>query len=378
MKKLITIVLFIVPVFCFCQSVSKKKSAQTVFNNLVQAYANAKSAPEFKIIPLKAGKSVIARYIIEDGNHLIEIDEKLINICFAMGNDSLNSLAIILSHELAHYYNDHEWCSDYAYALVKSDLKLAKEINAASIAAKKEKETIADNHGLFYASVAGYSVFECYDKLLDSVYSKYNLPQYQPDYPTKSERKKITKDASLKSQELYNYFITGIKAMKEKKYDKAILAFEKANSKIPYRENFNNLGVAKTRKALEIKVTIDTFEINHPERFLYPLELENKSRLNQNGTRNSGDSCSEECKLLLKEAKKDFQESIRIDPSFIKGHINLACVYDLLNNAPHAIGEIIELSSEQQNNIDAKRILAIAYYHNGQLYKAEQIWNSIK
>ena len=231
MKKLITIFLFIVPIYCFCQS--KKKSTQTVFNNLVQAYANAKSSPELKIIPLKSGKFVIARYIIEDGTHLIEIDERLINICFTMGNDSLNALAIILSHELAHYYNDHEWCSDYAYALSTSNLKLAKKINSSSIAAKTEKETIADNNGLFYASVAGYHVFECYNKLLDQVYSSYSLPHNQPGYPSLLDRKKIAKDGSTKSNELYGYFKSGIKAINDLKYDEAILFFKKANSYIP-------------------------------------------------------------------------------------------------------------------------------------------------
>jgi len=378
MKKWIVFVLFFFPLWCISQSISKKESTKTVFNNLIQAYANAKSAPELKLISQKSGKSVIARYIIEDGSHLIKIDEKLINICFSMGKDSLNALAIILSHELAHYYNDHEWCSDYAYALSTTNLKLAKKINAASMAAKIEKETIADNHGLFYASVAGYSIFGCYNKLLDKVYSSYKLPQNQPGYPSLLDRMKIAKDASMNCNELYGYFKIGIKAIENKKYDKAILAFEKANSKIPYRENFNNIGVAKTRKALEMIVSNDTFEITHPDRFLYPIELENKSRLNQNNTRGLEEELSSECKSLLQEAKRNFQESVRIDPDFIKGHINLACVYDLLHNAPRAIGEIMELSKEHQDCIDAKRILAIAYYHNGETNKSEQIWSDLK
>jgi hypothetical protein len=47
-----------------------------------------------------------------------------------------------------------------------------------------------------------------------------------------------------------------------------------------------------------------------------------------------------------------------------------------MDNWEGAIGKIKELSIEQQNNIDAKRILAIAYYHNGQEDKAEKIWNN--
>lgn len=377
MKKCIVFVLFFFPLWCISQSISKKESTKAVFNSLIQAYANAKSAPELKFISQKSGKSVIARYIIEDGSHLIEIDEKLINICFSMGKDSLNALAIILSHELAHYYNDHEWCSDYAYALSKSNVVLSMKINSASKAAKIEKETIADNHGLFYASVAGYSVFDCYNKLLDSVYSSYKLPQNQRDHPSLLDRKKIAKDAGIKSNELYGYFKSGIKAINDTKYDEAILFFKKANAYIPYRENYNNLGVAKTRKALLLKPK--TFEeVDFPDRFLYPIEIENKSRLSQDATRSLDDETNEELNRLLKEAQKDFQEAIRIDPSFTKGYINLACVFDLQGNPDKAVGEIKGMSVEQQNIKEAKRILAIAYFHRKDEEKAMSIWKELK
>ena len=379
MKRLVIIFLFIGPQLCSGQLISKKETTKTIFYNLIQAFANAKSTPELKFISQKSGKSVIARYMIEeDGSHLIEIDEKLINICFSMGQDSLNALAIVLSHELAHYYNDHEWCSDYAYALSTTNLKLAKKINAASMGAKIEKETVADNHGLFYASVAGYSVFDCINKLLDKVYSSYKLAQNQPGYPSLLERKNIAKDAAKKSEELFDYFKLGLKAMDFNFYDDAIIAFRKANSFIPYRENYNNIGVAKTRKALEIKEHIDSEEFIFPARFLFPLEIENKSRLSKNENRGLNLSMKERYTSLLKDAQRDFQEAIRIDPSFIKGYINLSCVFDLLGNPEAAIGKIKELTIENQNSIDAKRILAIAYYHNKQKDLAIKIWSELK
>ena len=37
----------------------------------------------------------------------------------------------------------------------------------------------------------------------------------------------------------------------------------------------------------------------------------------------------------------------------------------------------VELTLEQQNTIDAKRILAIAYYHSNQIDKAETLWTEI-
>lgn len=81
---------------------------------------------------------------------------------------------------------------------------------------------------------------------------------------------------------------------------------------------------------------------------------------------------------LLLSAQKNFQEAIRLDPNFTKGYINLACVYDLLENPNAAIGKIRELSKENQNTIEAKRILAIAYYHNDQEELANDIWNNLK
>ena len=145
MKKWFFIILFILPFGGKSQSVSKIEATKTVFNNLVQAYANAKSAPKLQIVLLSTNKSVIAKYIISLGNPIIEIDEKLINICFSMGEDSLNALSIILSHELAHYYNDHEWCSDYAYALSSTNEKLSNKLKTASKDGKAEKEAFPES-----------------------------------------------------------------------------------------------------------------------------------------------------------------------------------------------------------------------------------------
>ncbi len=118
-------------------------------------------------------------------------------------------------------------------------------------------------------------------------------------------------------------------------------------------------------------------EYNFPNRFLYPLEVENKSRLAQETTRSNNDRAQQMTELLL-SAQKDFQEAIRLDPKFTKGYINLACVYELLGNPEGAIGKIKELTLEKQKTNDAQRILAIAYYHNNQETNANSIWSALK
>ncbi len=374
MKKLLIIISFIIPLCSSSQSVSKTETTKTVFNNLIQAYANGKGAPDLIIVPLNQLQVKAEYFTTKDGTPIIKIDQQLINICFSLGKDSINALAFILSHELSHYYRDDNWCMDYAKFKFKSNPAIAKKMKEAS-EQNKEKEAIADKEGLLHAGIAGYYSFTVFDKLIDSIYKKYKLQDNLLGYPTKGDRKVINRDAKVDAQKWLCVFNSGIDLLNTGKYQEAIDSFKFLSKKFPSREIFNNLGIAKTRKALLIKPK--SYEETHfPDRFLYPLEVENKSRLSQDDTRGLDDEKAEEFNTLLKEAQRYFQEAIRTDPSFTKSYINLACVYDLMDNWEGAIGKIKELSIEQQNNIDAKRILAIAYYHNGQEDKAEKIWNN--
>lgn len=351
------------------------KQIQSVFDQLVLAYGSAKSAPQLIVLNDKPKQIPPAKYYSSPKPN-IKVDAYLFTVCRTFGKDSLNALSIVLSHELAHYYSDHTFCSDYAYAIKDKNKSLVPALKNASLNEKISKETEADNKGFFYAAAAGFSPFNLQAVLIDKIYKEYHLPDIQPGYPTKQQRKDIAKTADEKAQVLYGYFKAGLKAMEEKKYDEAITAFETANSYIPYRENYNNIGVAKTRKALLLKVKTSE-EYKFPDRFLYPLEVENSSRLNELGTRGT-DNRQHQMTDLLTSAQKDFQEAIRLDTNFTKGYINLACVYDLLENYNAAIGKIKELPIEQQNTIDAKRILAIAYFHNDQENKANEIWKELK
>lgn len=348
---------------------------QTVFNQLVTVYGSVKPAPKFVIRKTKSKQP--AEYVAKP-EPTIYIDAYVYDICKGFGKDNLNALSIIISHELAHYYGDHTFCTDYAVATRKQNKKLADTLIKTSLTSLIEKETEADQKGLFYAAAGGYKPFNLYSEFISKLYSSYKLPDELPGYPSKQQRISIAKNAEKTTFDLYAHFQTGLIAMIAKQYDVAIKAFETANRFIPFRENYNNIGVAKTRKALLLKPP--TFEEDkYPNRFLYPLELENKSRLAQEVTRSLDDDDDDDVMYqLLKNAQKDFQEAIRLDPNFTKGYINLACVYDLLDNPMAAIGKIKELPISQQNTKDAQRILAIAYYHADMEEKAEVIWKKLK
>jgi len=351
---------------------TKNYQIQDVFNKLVAVYGSAKQAP--KLVVRKSKSPQPAEYKAKEAT--IYIDEYVYSLSKEVDGGKSNALAVVISHELTHYYSDHTFCTDYAIASRKQNENLAKIIIQSTLNSEIEKETEADQKGLFYAAAAGYKPFNLYSEFISQLYKSYQLPDQLQGYPSKQERILIAKTSEKKALELYGFFKQGLNAMQSKQYDSAIKAFETANSFIPFRENYNNLGIAKTRKALLIKPKTSEEE-NYPNRFLYPLEIENKSRLNQEVTRGL-DDYSDEMYQLLKSAQKDFQDAIRLDPNFTKSYINLACIYDLLENYYKAIGTILELPTSQQNTKDAQRILAIAYYHGDMEEKAEKIWDKLK
>ena len=351
---------------------------RTVFNTLVSAYGNAKSAPKLEIMPT-IQKSPAAYYPAP--GPVIKVDARFYKLCQTFGKDSLNALSIVLSHELAHYYNDHTFCSDFAFAVSKDNAILASKLKLVSRTEKMGLETQADHKGLFYAAIAGYAPFEIQPQLLDAIYKTYNLKDENIGYPSKTERKEIAKTAQQKAKSLYLVFKNGLKAIEEKKYDQAMGFFEELNQHFPSRENYNNLGVAKVLKVLPEK-TISKAERENPERFVYPIQYDTASRLkNYEDTRGLDDDKVMALETLLKSAKHDFEKAISLDPTYTMSYINLACTLELLGNYDSAIGKIKELPKEEQNKHEAQRILAIAYYNyedENFESKAIAIWQKLK
>jgi len=374
-KKYILGLLILVRIVSMSAQNQTNKTIQSVFDHLVTSYGSTKSAPQLVVL---ANKQITPAFYEASPKPIIKVDANFYTLCKSFGKDSLNALSIVISHELAHYYNDHTFCSDFAFAVNKTDKIYASKLKLVSKTERISIETQADYKGLFYAAIAGYTPFEIYSPLLDGVYKTYTLNDINPGYPSKAERKEIARNAQIKAAHLYTVFQQGVTSKESKKYTEAIAAFEEINTYFPSRENYNNIGVVKTLQALDLKV-LTSEEYHYPKRFLYPLEIDNSSRLNSNGTRSGIDEKRQEQMIvLLKSAQKDFEKAISLDVHYVKGYVNLACVFDLLDNPEAALGKIKELPTEQQKEVDAQRILAIAYYHAENVKKAEEIWNELK
>jgi tetratricopeptide (TPR) repeat protein len=369
MKKWL-IFLLIIPAFGLSQTSYKIEATRTVFNNLVQAYANGKGAPDLEIIPLSRIPVIAEYYTTKEGNPIIRIDQRLIDICFSLGIDSINALAFVLSHELSHYYRDDNWCMDYAKFKYKTNPAIAKKMKEAS-EQNKEKEAIADKEGLLHAGIAGYYSFGVFDRLIDSIYKKYKLQSNLDGYPTKDYRKEINKDAQNDAQRWLSVFDAGTILIHASKYQEAIDCFTFLSKKFPSREVFNNLGTAQLLWAIKIKPS-EAIE------YIYPVEIDPQSRLNNSLNSSRAIDSVALFEELLNMALQNFDKAKQIDPQYKKVNVNLACVYDLLENFDFSTGYSKKINTKDPEYISALEIRAIAYAHQNKIEDAKNCFLEIQ
>ena len=329
-----------------------------------------KGAPDLMIVPLNQLQVKAEYFTTKDGTPIIKIDQQLINICFSLGKDSINALAFILSHELSHYYRDDNWCMDYAKFKFKSNPAIAKKMKEAS---KQNigKEAIADKEGLLHAGIAGYSSFEVFDKLIDTIYRKYKLQDNLDGYPTKDTRKEINRDARADAQRWLSVFDAGTILIYASKFQEAIDCFTYLSKKFPSREVFNNLGTAQLLWAINVKPS-EAIE------YIYPVEIDPQSRLNSTINVSRSIDSSTRFEELLNMALQNFEKAKQIDPKYQKVYVNLACVYDLQGNFDLSSGysKKVKITAPEYKN--ALEIRAITYAHQNRIDDANNCFLEIQ
>jgi tetratricopeptide (TPR) repeat protein len=373
MNKLVIFTYFMIASQLSLAQENDKKTVHEIFNKLVLAYGSPKSAPQLEFSKVQLSTPAI---YYASPNARIVVDKKFFDICKLIKGYERDAMAVVISHELAHYYNDHTFCSDFAFAM-RGNAQLSSRLKQLSKSEKIALETEADLNGLFYAASAGYTPFVIYEQLLEAIYTAYKLNDNIEGYPSKKERIAIYLKAKEKVEQLFVIFKEGIDAGMKGKYDEAVEKFETINRYFPSRENYNNIGVFYAYRALSI-YPLSRAAYKKPERFDYPLQIEKESRLVvKPKTRNNGLQNQDLIKEALSNAQKAFEKAIALDPNYYNSYINLACVYDLLNNPEAALGAIKQLPLEQQNIKRSKMIKAIAYYHMDINNKAEELWVEI-
>lgn len=228
----------------------------------------------------------------------IIVGTEFIKLCRTFGKDSMNAMAHVLGHELAHLLlqqNDFVKTIGSGYASTEFNNQI-KKIH------KTLKDTLferqADEYATFFAHASGYNTVKVGENVLDSIYKHFKLTDKElSKYPSLKERKAICSASAKKMNVLKSLFDYANLATVSGNYDFAISCYNTIiKEKFPSREIYNNLSVVYLLKAIK---EIDT--IDFP--YFFPIEIDFKSRLYSNE------------RSIFSEFEENLIEAIRLSES---------------------------------------------------------------
>jgi len=307
----------------------KKRIVRDVFDKLVEAIRDDSSShPQLKVT--NEG-STLAGHRAADG--MVIIHERLYDLCTTFGADSLNALAALLAHELAHHYLKHD-----VIGAVRPKVHSAVRKRFPPEQLLKE-EGAADIFGGFYSRLAGFNALDLTPLLLERLYRLDGIVADSPFHLKLDERKEVAWSVEGRLQQLIATFEGAKYLTLIKRYGDAEACYDRLIAEFPSRELFNNAGVALGLHALSLIGGEDA-------RFIYPLELDADTRLRgveveggsiNRSTRSPDPADSALIVRLLDSAKVRFESAIQRDPRYAPAVINLATIQVLRHQYDSAI-----------------------------------------
>ncbi|MBK7406994.1 MAG: hypothetical protein IPJ40_02320 [Saprospirales bacterium] len=290
----------------------KEGTARRVFDQLVLARGDfGLPKPQFQFVD---HPKEVARF----SGQTVFLGVKAYDVCVSFGADSLNALAVLLSHELVHYYAGHTWEEEFSRDFAGT--QLPDDVKDSWL----EDEVQADLWGGLLAYSAGYDVRAVAPKFFPALYKTFERDESLAGYQKLSARILLAKQTGAKIQFLLGYFETANYLVALGLYEDAQGYYETILQEgYRSRELYNNLGVYKVMAALPLfRKTEMPYGL--------PVELDAESRIGHS-TKGGGPVNPQEERLkLLKEANQYFETARNIDPAYTTALINQACVQALL------------------------------------------------
>lgn len=302
---------------------------QKVFDDLVDAVDDPAKRPQ--LIVTNSADVKVANYT--PGERIVRVDLRFYEVCRTFGKDSLNALAAVLGHELAHCYRGFCAAREFGNGPYRDRLHRIAHEKIVS------EETEADLYGGFYARIAGYDATRVTPEVLEKVYDTFGLPDTLQDYLPKQQRKSIAMRVEDQLRHLLPAFDAANFLALARQYPEAQRCYDHVVRDFPSRELFNNAGAAYALQALDIMDDEDV-------RYVYPLELDADSRLRgidvlngriDRGTRSPTAADSILIARLLDSAESRFRRARSKDRAYAPAMINLATIYILKHQYRRAI-----------------------------------------
>lgn len=330
----------------------KHRVVEQVCQRISAAWGNPLVRPRLELWR-KAGR--VARLDVEPGSvPVLRFDERLYDQCRGFGADSLSALACLLSHELAHFYQQQGLVPAYGASTGFVGL---------SATDRPRLEAEADRFGLYYGYLAGYDTYQLLPRVLKMVYARYQLTHDQKGYPSLAERLATAEQERQRFRPLALAMEAGQLLWLIQHDDDAATCFQYLLTQFRSKEVYNNLGVIRLGQVLR------SLPVREAP-FAYPCEWDAANRFRL-GTLRSEPPDAQRQAAYLQQAKAYFKAALQLDPAYTTAAVNLACAHTLLGNQEAAIGtvqELADLCRAQHTRLPANAWLmsAIAYACNGQ------------
>lgn len=294
----------------------KYHHAKSVYDRLVQAKGDFRYViPEFVMTRDERMVAWMNYDAVQIG-----LEEKAYDVCKQFGEKSDAAIAMLLGHELTHYYEKHAWRRSFAASF--RDLDIGVKLDKVSD--NVVNETQADYLGGFLSYSAGFPAFEDTPEFMAKVYEAYGFPPNIGDnYPSLPDRQALARRSGERMKRLIDVFeaanwLTAVGA-----YGPAIQHFIYVLQEYQSRELYNNLGVLFMMSALEEVVEAEF-------KFRLPLELDLST--DRAGSRVAIAAWTEK----VNQAIQFFDYAISLDPDYAPAYLNKACGYALLGDTVRA------------------------------------------
>lgn len=336
--------------------------AKTVFDNMFNSMSDG-TVGKPKLV-LSQNEKEVATYKPQNGE--LWISERFLNLAKSFGDDSLNVIAHVLGHELAHILiqqNSSIKSIGTGYASEEVNDQLDR-LNAVLMDSAYERQ--ADEFACFYAHIAGYKTTHIAASILDSVYRVFELKDDNlKRYPPLKERIKITEFAANQMKLMNHMFETAIFATLAGNYDIGIGLYETIiSNKYSGKEILNNLGTTYLLKGIQF---IDTLQFP----YYFPVAIETNTNLGTTRT-----SILDPIDLLF-EAKRNILNSLKRDEKYMPAVLNLAIVEFLLGNTENFENSLLKLGKTKDFQKEYCILKAIQLHKNGDFKKSKKVFDEV-
>ena len=242
-------------------NIQKERLAKKVLDRLWKTAGSFDlHKPHLRIID---DKKIIAQY--KPGSNVIELEQKLFEVCANFEKDSLAALAYVIGHELAHVFQLEATNQYKTVPFLAYDKTFPQGIR---------QEKTADIHGIFLAYLAGYlSSGDIIPDIIKDLYDAFDLHQKQlNNYEGFTARQLIAEEVKQKADTLRHVFEFANHCTRVGLYSLAKSGYRYVLRYYHGAEMYHNLSINNALAAVRMNQKRATS-------FIYPFELRSHTKL---------------------------------------------------------------------------------------------------